>query len=125
MNKSIDRKAREARRKQRQTKGIIESSESCNGTRMCPTELTRFLAKHAAATQHQNFSYTRKQNMRWLQDQYNLPDHGEIPEEAAFELDRYFNVRKEEELRGVRLSAEAAVFLFCFFFWRDWRRRGR
>lgn len=49
--------------------------------------------------------------MRWLQDQYDLPDHGRIAEEPARELARFFNVRDEEELDDERLSEEAAVVL--------------
>lgn len=52
--------------------------------------------------------------MRWLQEQHDLPDHGGIAEEPAFELARYFNVRDEEELRRERLSEEAAVLLGAF-----------
>ena len=74
-------------------------------------ELTHFPAKHAAETQHEDFGYTRKQNMRWLQDQYDLPDHGEILRESALELFRYFNVRDERRLRCERLSEEARAVL--------------
>lgn len=74
-------------------------------------ELTHFPAKHAAETQHEDFGYTRKQNMRWLQDQYDLPDHGEIPCESALELLRYFNVRDERRLIYERLSEEARAVL--------------
>ena len=76
-----------------------------------PVVLTHFLGKHAAETRHEDFNYTRKQNLRWLQDQYGLPDHGAISQESADELTRYFNVRDEEKLGNERLGEEARAFL--------------
>ena len=49
--------------------------------------------------------------MRWLQDQYGLPDHGEIPHESTVELTQYFNVREEEKLEYEHLCEEARAVL--------------